>query len=84
MILPDLATVNYMVVRYHDVRVDINDTFAITHVDQEFYNPHDYPVSGQYMFPIPPGAAVTDFKATFDGESKLSFTKQVMTANTVI
>ncbi|TFG72924.1 MAG: VWA domain-containing protein [Anaerolineales bacterium] len=67
MILPDLASANYMVVRYHDVKVDINDTFAVTRVEQEFYNPHDYAVTGQYVFPVPPGAAVTGFQATFDG-----------------
>lgn len=67
MILPDLASANYMVVRYHDVKVDINDTFAVTRVEQEFYNPHDYPVTGQYIFPVPPGAALTDFQATFGG-----------------
>ena len=67
MILPDLASASYLVVRYHDVKVDINDTFAVTRVDQEFYNPHDYPVTGQYVFPVPPGAAVTGFQATFGG-----------------
>ena len=70
MILPDLATANYMVVRYHDVVVDIKDTFAVTRVDQEFYNPHDYPITGHYIFPIPPGAAVTDFQATFGGQQQ--------------
>ncbi|MDF1514614.1 MAG: VWA domain-containing protein [Anaerolineae bacterium] len=63
MILPDLATIDHLIVRYHDVSVNINDTLATTQVDQEFYNPYDYPVTGNYIFPIPPGAAVTDFKA---------------------
>ncbi len=70
MILPDLATANYMVVRYHDVKVDIKDTFAVTRVEQEFYNPHNYPVTGHYVFPVPPGAAVTNFQATFGGRQQ--------------
>jgi len=70
MILPDLATANYMVVRYHDVKVDIKDTFAVTRVEQEFYNPHNYPVTGYYVFPVPPGAAVTNFQAIFGGRQQ--------------
>lgn len=69
MIMPDLASADINV-RYHHVTVTIKDTHAITSVEQEFTNPHDYPVTGHYVFPIPPGAAVTDFRATFGGQAR--------------
>src|SRR5512138_745966 len=38
-------------IRYHHVTVKINDQVAITHVDQVFYNPNDWAVEGDYVFP---------------------------------
>ena len=55
-------------IRYHHVDVRIEDQVAVTHVDQVFYNPNDWTIEGTYMFPIPVGAAVTNFVLWIDGE----------------
>lgn len=70
MIMPELMSPDYLGVRYHHVDVQIRDFHAITRVEQVFYNPHPIPVSGRYFFPIPPGAALTDFSATISGQDQ--------------
>ena len=67
-ILPDALSPNYLAVRYHHVTVEIKDGYAITRVEQEFYNPHPVTVAGRYTFPIPPGAILSNFEATLDGQ----------------
>ncbi len=42
-----------LAIRYHHVTVTIEDQVAVTHVDQVFYNPNDWPIEGTYMFPLP-------------------------------
>ncbi|MGC9350249.1 MAG: VIT domain-containing protein, partial [Anaerolineae bacterium] len=68
MFIPELAETGYVTIRYHRVTVDIVDNHAVTHVEQAFHNPHDVPVTTHYIFPIPPGAMVTAFEATVDGD----------------
>ncbi len=70
LIIPEDLSPDYLAVRYHHVTVDINDGHAVTHVEQEFYNPHSVPVKGRYTFPIPPDAILSNFKATLDGRSQ--------------
>jgi Ca-activated chloride channel family protein len=65
--LPEATNSSYVAVRYHHVDVRIEDGHAVTRVEQEFYNPYDFPVQGQYLFPIPPEAMLTEFRATVDG-----------------
>jgi hypothetical protein len=54
MILPEALSPDRqgVAVRYHHVTVRIEDGHAVTRVEQEFYNPHDVPVAGRYLFPI--------------------------------
>jgi Ca-activated chloride channel family protein len=75
MILPETLSPDYLVVRYHRVTVDIDDNHAVTRVEQEFYNPHPFPVSGRYLFPVPPEAILSHFQATVDGRLQ-SITRQ--------
>ncbi len=75
MILPEVLSPDYLAVRYHHVIVDIEDGHAVTRVDQEFYNPHPFPVSGRYLFPVPPDAILSGFRATVDGQPQ-SITRQ--------
>lgn len=56
-----------LVVKYHRVTVTIEDQIATTHVDQLFLNPQPYEVEGTYVFPLPVGAAVSDFVMWVDG-----------------
>jgi len=48
-------------IRYHHVSVSIIDQIATTYVDQVFYNPNDWEVEGDYIFPIPIGATIDNF-----------------------
>jgi Ca-activated chloride channel homolog len=70
MVLPLEADTGYLVVRYHHVTVDISDTHAVTRVEQAFYNPHPFEVEAQYLFPVPPEAILTSFKASVDGQQQ--------------
>ena len=53
-------------IRYHHVSVSIKDQIATTYVDQVFYNPNDWEVEGDYIFPIPIGATIDNFILWFD------------------
>jgi Ca-activated chloride channel family protein len=68
MILPEALSPDYLVVRYHRVTVDIEDSHAVTRVEQEFYNPNPFPVEGRYLFPVPPEAILSRFQAVVDGQ----------------
>ena len=68
--LPETLSPDYLAVRYHHVTVRIEDGHAVTRVEQEFYNPHDVPVHGRYLFPVPPDAILSEFQATVDGHRK--------------
>ncbi len=70
MILPEALAPDYLSVRYHHVTVTIEDQHAVTHVEQEFYNPHDSTVTGRYLFPLPPGAMISGFRAEVDGKQQ--------------
>lgn len=65
---PPPTPMTQLVIRYHRVNVSIEDQVAVTHVDQVFYNPNDWPVEGEYIFPLPVGAAVTAFTLWVDGK----------------
>lgn len=62
------SPMSQLVIRYHRVTVRIEDQIAVTHVDQVFYNPNEWPVEGMYVFPLPLDAAVSDFVLWVDGE----------------
>jgi Ca-activated chloride channel family protein len=64
---PIPSPMSQLVIRYHHVTVDIDNQVATTHVDQVFYNPNDWAVEGEYVFPIPVDAAVSDFILWIDG-----------------
>ncbi len=46
---------------FHKVDVDIAGQKATTHVEQEFFNPNDAILEGEYIFPIPKGAHLDKF-----------------------
>ena len=57
-----------LAIEYHRVQVRIEDQVAVTHVDQAFRNDNDWTVEGTYIFPLPAGAAVSNFPLGIDGE----------------
>jgi len=65
---PGPSPMAQLAIKYHQVTVTIQDQVAITHVDQVFYNPNDWPVEGTYIFPLPVDAAVSSFTLWVDGK----------------
>jgi Ca-activated chloride channel family protein len=57
----------WLTIRYHRVSVVIEEQVAITRVEQEFLNEHDWEAEGTYVFPLPEGAAVSEFVMWVDG-----------------
>lgn len=84
MVFPETLSTDYLVVRYHHVTVSIEDNHAVTRVEQEFYNPNSTPVSGQYIFPIPPDAVLSNFEATVDGMTQVVTRQNQAVTNTVL
>jgi Ca-activated chloride channel family protein len=62
-ILEDL----WLTIRYHRVTVRIEDQVAVTRVEQEFLNEHEWECEGTYVFPLPEGAAISEFVMWVDG-----------------
>ena len=65
---PPRPSIVQLAIRYHRVKVTIQDQLAVTHVDQVFYNPNEWQVEGTYIFPIPIEAAVSSFTLWIDGK----------------
>jgi Ca-activated chloride channel family protein len=81
LLLPDMLGA---AVRYHHVSVQIEDNHAVTQVEQEFYNPYPEPITGRYLFPIPPQAILTDFRATLDGVAQTATRQDAATTNALL
>lgn len=60
-----------LTVKYHRVTVEITDQAARTSVDQVFINNFDRDIEGTYIFPLPEGAALSEF-AMWIGEEKVT------------
>ena len=84
MILPEALSPDYLAVRYHHVTVSIEDGHAVTRVEQEFYNPHPFPVGGRYLFPVPPDAILSRFQATVDGQRQAVVHQDAATTNAAL
>ncbi len=48
-------------VTFHKVDVEITGQKAVTRVEQEFFNPNNVNLEGEYIFPIPKGAHLDKF-----------------------
>lgn len=55
-------------IKYHHVKVQVEDQIATTSVDQVFVNETDREQEATYIFPLPPGAVVKDFTLIVDGK----------------
>ncbi len=65
---PPFFSLAQLAIKYHHVDVKIDNQIAVTHVDQAFFNPNDWPVEGTYLFPLPLDAVVTKFSLWVDGK----------------
>ena len=52
----------------HNVEVVIESGYAITTVDQSFYNPHAQDLEAVYSFPVPEKGTVSEFTVWIDGK----------------
>ena len=55
-------------VKYHRVKVTVDNGIATTYVDQEFLNDYDVDLEGTYIFPLPEEATVRSFSVYVDGK----------------
>lgn len=55
-------------IKSHHVTVTIQDGYAITHIEQSFYNPHGSELDATYSFPVPDKAAVNEFTYWINGK----------------
>jgi Ca-activated chloride channel family protein len=52
----------------HQVEARVTDQFAVTTVEQEFFNPNDRRMEGTFLFPVPKGAQVRKFAMEIGGK----------------
>lgn len=57
-----------MSIKYHKVDVTIDNQLAATYIDQVFINQSPLQIEGTYIFPLPPGVAMTRFVMYVGGE----------------
>lgn len=61
----DLPTLQ---IRQHHVNVVIEDGYAVTTIEQHFFNPHNQVLEAIYSFPVPEDAAVGEFTYWIDNK----------------
>ncbi|WP_153559031.1 VIT and vWA domain-containing protein [Roseimaritima sediminicola] len=58
-------------IKQQDVRVTINNSIAVTQVDQIFVNTENRQVEALYTFPVPRGASVSNFSMWIGGKEMI-------------
>ncbi len=61
-------TIFFPEIEFHNVKVQIEDRYAKTNIDQSFYNPTNKTMVGTYVFPVPEGAVFSNFTVILDGK----------------
>jgi len=65
---PELPVRGHWSVKYHHVKVTVRDQVASVHIDQEFVNHSRQDMEVEYLFPIPPGAAIDSMTMVVAGK----------------
>jgi len=65
---PINSSVDQLNIKEHHVNVVIEDGYAITSIEQVFFNPTDNDLEAKYSFPVPRKAAVGEFTYWIDGK----------------
>jgi len=65
---PPITEIPNLAIKYHRVKVTIEDQVATTHVDQVFVNESPWELEGTYIFPLPEEAAISEFAMYVDGQ----------------
>jgi len=63
-------------IKYHHVTVDIDGPAATTTIDQVFVNETNQRLPASYLFPLPPGAVIDQFRVEMDGKVKPAALRQ--------
>ncbi len=50
------------------IKTTIDDQYATTFIDQEFYNPNSQRLEGTFILPVPKGATINKFSMEIDGK----------------
>ncbi|MCG8033273.1 MAG: hypothetical protein JAZ03_13985, partial [Candidatus Thiodiazotropha taylori] len=58
LMTPKSGNLPLLDIRQHHVEVTIEDGYAVTSVEQVFYNPNDAELEAIYSFPVPEKASV--------------------------
>lgn len=67
LLTPSHGSLPALEIRDHQVDVVIEDGYAMTTVDQVFFNPHDIDLEAVYSFPLPARGAVIELTVWIDG-----------------
>lgn len=65
---PEPMPIKSLAIKYHEVDVRIEGQVATTHIDQVFVNELPYDIEGDYIFPLPEGASISQFAMWVDGQ----------------
>lgn len=68
LLTPQDGSLPALDIKEHDVKVVIEDGYAVTTVEQVFSNPHRLDLEATYSFPVPEQAAVSEFTMWIDGQ----------------
>ncbi len=68
LLTPKNSSLSELELKNHQVKVVIEDGYAITTVDQVFFNPHAQDLEAIYSFPVPEKGAVSEFTMWIDGK----------------
>ena len=65
---PNLRVRGRWAVKYHHVKMIVRDQIASVSISQEFYNTSKQAIEVEYMFPVPPGAAIDSMTMIVGGK----------------
>ena len=68
LLIPTERGIQPLAIKYHRAQVKIKDRVAVTHVEQVFVNHTNRDLEATYIFPLPPGATVSDFYLYVNGK----------------
>jgi Ca-activated chloride channel homolog len=68
LLIPNDRSLAPLAVRSHRVNIDITDQAAVTRVEQVFHNSTSRQLEATFIFPVPPGATVSDFSLWINGK----------------
>jgi len=68
LLTPKDSNLPELQIKDHQVQVVVEDGYAVTTVDQTFYNPNGQDLEAIYSFPVPKKGAVSEFTMWIDGK----------------